>query len=351
MSLALLLPRIASGSFSTELWNRLVGLAGSDLPLDGGASLRFSLATPPAANSWLTALNLSGGGTAHLFVRDFPFRKLFNVGLDTADVAALPQGLRQALLDGMLGAILAALPASVRDAASVAAQGLPAALPDLAASHTQWFDVTLTGADGTPIQFSLGCDRAAILRLLGDVLARRAPVAGPLADRLSLSAYPTLGRVVLGMHEFEMLEAGAMVVLPHRPPDQLSVRVDTVHYQFAQGQNGWTCLGGHPALNDRISGARMDDTDGNPADAGTAPGPVSVGDLKIAVDFDIAHMLVPVGDLARWQPGAVVGLDLPATADNIEVTIRANGEVVGQGDLVRIDDRLAVRISRLLLRR
>jgi len=35
----------------------------------------------------------------------------------------------------------------------------------------------------------------------------------------------------------------------------------------------------------------------------------------------------------------------------VEVTIRANGDVIGSGDLVRIDHRVAVRITRLFLRR
>jgi flagellar motor switch/type III secretory pathway protein FliN len=78
-------------------------------------------------------------------------------------------------------------------------------------------------------------------------------------------------------------------------------------------------------------------------------GPVSVSELRVAVDFDIGHLSIPVATLSQWQPGALVELGTPATENGLEVTIRVNGEIIGQGDLVRIDDRLAVRINRLLL--
>lgn len=351
MTLAVLLPRIASGAFNTELWNGLVGLAGESLPLgDGGAALRYTLASPPAADAWLATLQLTGGGITYVHVRDFPFRQMFNIGLDAADVAALPDGLRQAMLDGMFASILGALPQQARDAVSIGAQGLAPAFPDHAASHVQWFDVALQRPDGSSVAFDVGCDRTALLRLLGGSLTSYAPANGPLAERVALSAYPTLGRVALGYDEFRKLEPGAMVVLPQRPAGQLAVRVDTVTYEFSQTDDGWACLGGHPALIDGPQGALMDDTNDPAGGPESKPEAVSVSGLRIALDFDIARLSVPVSTLSQWQAGSVVPIDVPDTGDGLEVTIRADGDVIGQGDLVRIDDRLAVRITRLLVR-
>lgn len=351
MTLAVLLPRIASGAFRTELWNGLVGLAGEDLPLSsGGGTLRFALASPPASDAWLASFQLTGGGTAYVHAREFPFRQMFNVSLDAADIPALPDGLRQAMLDGIFASILAALSEQVRDTATIGAQGLASAFPDHAASHVQWFDVTLARGDGSSIVFDVGCDRTALLRLLADNLAGHVPAKGPLAEGLALPAYATLGRLAVGYDEFMTLEPGAVVVLALRPAGQLAVRVDTVLYDFSQVDNGWTCLGGHAALIDGTKGARMDDTIDPAGGPESEAGTVSVSGLRIALDFDIARLLVPVSELSQWQAGSVVPIDVPATGDGLEVTIRANGDVVGQGDLVRIDDRLAVRITRLLLR-
>lgn len=350
MTLAALLPQIAGGTFSAELWNGLVGLASENLPLgQSGSAVRFALASPPPADAWLATLRLSGGGTAYLRVREFPFRQLFNVALDAADVAGLPDGLRQALLDGMFAAIVASLPQPAREEATIAAQGLASAFPDHATSQVQWFDVTLARADGSSIVFDAGCDRAALLRLLGDRLASQPPATGPLAERLTLPAYATLGRVVLNYDEFTQLEPGALVVLAQREAGRLAVRVDTAIYDFSATDSGWTCLGGRTAPDDS-RGASMDEPNDPAGGAVGAAETVSVSGIKVALDFDIAQLSVPVSTLSQWQAGSVVDIGVPAIGDGLEVTIRAGGDVIGQGDLVRIDDRLAVRITRLSLR-
>ena len=69
--------------------------------------------------------------------------------------------------------------------------------------------------------------------------------------------------------------------------------------------------------------------------------------LPVVLDFDLGRTTVTVAELESWQPGAVIALDLPAPGDGVEVTVRANGAVVGVGDLVRIDDRVGVRLTRL----
>ncbi len=363
MTLVALLPQIAAGAFNAELWNGLVGLAGESLPLgDSGSTVRFTLSSPPPTDAWLASLRLNGGAPAYLHVREFPFRQMFNVALDAADVAALPDGLRQALLDGMFATILAALPEPARAGTVVAAQGLASTFPEHAASQLQWFDVALVRADGSTISFDAGCDRATLLSMLGEGLAARAPAEGPLAERLALPAYATLGRVELSYGEFTQLEPDALVVLAERETGRLAVRVDTALYEFQQADEGWTCLGSHMAPH-AARGASMDEPD-DPTDAASevpeaaeaavpavaeTPEAVSVSGLKIALDFDIAQLSVPVGTLAQWQAGSVVDIGVPAIGDGLEVTIRAGGNVIGQGDLVRIDERLAVRITRLTL--
>ena len=347
MTLAALLPQLAAGSFNAEFWNALVGLAGQSLPLgDNGSAVRFTLGSPPPADAWLASLQLDGAGAAYLHVREFPFRQMFDVGLDAADVATLPDGLRQALFDGMFATILATLPEPVRNGAVIAAQGLASAFPEHAASQLQWFDVALVRADGSTIVFDAGCDRATLTDILGEVLASQVPAEGPLAERLVLPAFATLGRMELGYGDFTRLEPGALVVLAEREAGRLAVRVDAAVYDFRQADDGWTCLGSHMATL-AARGARMDEANNSTEAAPEAAETVSLSGLRIALDFDIAQISVPVSTLSRWQAGSVVDIGLPALGDGLEVTIRAGGDVIGQGDLVRIDDRLAVRITRL----
>jgi flagellar motor switch/type III secretory pathway protein FliN len=76
---------------------------------------------------------------------------------------------------------------------------------------------------------------------------------------------------------------------------------------------------------------------------------ISVDALRLTIDFDIGRKSVPLAALSQWQNGTIVDLEPPALADGVAVTIRCNGDVVGTGDLVRIDDRIAVRVTRFLL--
>ncbi|MFT0891983.1 FliM/FliN family flagellar motor switch protein [Pseudochelatococcus sp. G4_1912] len=80
------------------------------------------------------------------------------------------------------------------------------------------------------------------------------------------------------------------------------------------------------------------------------PDGVRLSDLGITIDFDIGERDFTLAEIETWQPGAVVALDPPALTDRVEVTLRANGRTIATGDLIAIDDRLAVRLSKLFLR-
>ncbi|MEZ0472866.1 type III secretion system cytoplasmic ring protein SctQ [Luteimonas salinilitoris] len=71
------------------------------------------------------------------------------------------------------------------------------------------------------------------------------------------------------------------------------------------------------------------------ADAGVRPLPVHVA-------FEIGRLEMRVGELSALQPGYV--FTLPARLEGTNVTIRANGEAVGQGELVAVGDTLGVRL-------
>jgi flagellar motor switch/type III secretory pathway protein FliN len=75
---------------------------------------------------------------------------------------------------------------------------------------------------------------------------------------------------------------------------------------------------------------------------------MDAGDLGVIIDFDLGRMTVPLAQVQSWQPGMVVPLELPSAEDGVEITVRANGQIIGTGDLVRIDDRIAVRLNRLV---
>jgi len=68
----------------------------------------------------------------------------------------------------------------------------------------------------------------------------------------------------------------------------------------------------------------------------------------MVVDMDIGRTTMPLSEIERWVPGVLVGLSPPELKAGIEVTLRINSRAIAVGDLVLIDNRLAVRITRML---
>ena len=75
-----------------------------------------------------------------------------------------------------------------------------------------------------------------------------------------------------------------------------------------------------------------------------APGAVHVDDIEIRLVFDLGEKTLKLGELAALQPGQVLALEAPARG---QVAIRANGRLIGRGELVRIADRVGIRVMEL----
>ncbi|MES2934004.1 MAG: type III secretion system cytoplasmic ring protein SctQ [Pseudomonadota bacterium] len=70
----------------------------------------------------------------------------------------------------------------------------------------------------------------------------------------------------------------------------------------------------------------------------------SMDDISIALRFDLGQHHLPLRELASLQPGYVIPLGFHP--EQQAITICANGAPVGQGELVVVDEELAVRIVR-----
>ena len=77
------------------------------------------------------------------------------------------------------------------------------------------------------------------------------------------------------------------------------------------------------------------------------PAEVSLQDVAVGVDFMLARTSMTFADLQAFTPGFAIKLDRPVSS---AVTIVVSGRAVGEGELVQIDDRLGVRITRLVER-
>ena len=66
--------------------------------------------------------------------------------------------------------------------------------------------------------------------------------------------------------------------------------------------------------------------------------------LPIRLTFDLGERTITLGELQALDAGSALPLERPLQDF---VTIRANGAIVGEGQLVEMDGRLGVMISRL----
>ncbi|WP_062012817.1 FliM/FliN family flagellar motor switch protein [Aureimonas sp. AU4] len=350
-------PADGGGADGLLLWNRFVAGAGEARPVGaGGVSLRYELAEAPAPQTWCVRLLLPeamGSGAMLVCPRAFPFREIAGVELDASDLGALPAELRGAILLGMQGALARASGFGAGALPRIGEDGPLSALRDPA---LEWLAVTLEGVASAEVSAHVGARRGDLLRLLG------APGDGPmpqgaLAGGLEVPVDLTAGRIDLTLAELRRIEPGDVAVLAAMPADQLHIRAGQFRFVFTQGEGGWTSSGALPIPRQRPrtlfggleAAQRQEDPvmSDQPADRETAPDTLSIEDLTLGVDFDLGRVAVPFSTLQSWTRGTVVPLSPPSTEPGVAVTIRINGDAVGTGDIVRIDDRIGVRITRL----
>ena len=72
-----------------------------------------------------------------------------------------------------------------------------------------------------------------------------------------------------------------------------------------------------------------------------------VADVPVELRFEAGRAVLPLDRACELQPGYVVALDKPL--DDQVITIYANGVAVGHGELVLLDERVAVRWVRTLV--
>lgn len=364
MTIAWLPPQFAEALGDDALWNAVAGLAGENVALDEqGTAVSFALGEAPAGSAWVAeCLAADGGPAAFIHFREFPFGPLFEVELTAESLSSLPPGLRDALVEGMFNFVAMASVPDQQTRPRMGRQGMLSAFAEAAEPTIQWFDIRLAVSGGALVALDVACRRDLAARIAAQFASARPAAQQAIASRLSVPVDFTLGAIELPLSQAASLEPGAIAVLGEGASGGISVRLQDMLFDFEPAEQGWACKSRRPVqrLPAQRTEAHMDGNDvmENEAEEDRAepvePTPdreeLAIGDLRIAIDFDIGRRMVPVSELSAWQPGAIVQLEPPQIADGVEVTIRANGDIVGSGDIVRVDDRLAVRITRLSLR-
>ena len=286
----------------------------------------------------------------------------------------LPQAAAQQLLSALLGgAALPPLPQEMQAGALAAAldevlghlerlgRGAPQAMPLVSAQPPAPLPHVLA------LQLDAQQGRQAIagvlrtdglgLLLLAGLVATRPPQISPLTgETLPLSLYLDIGYATLGVEELQQLGPGDML-----PMERSFVSAERVLWLQAPGAGGLhvrfpeaayaeaayaeaACAGAAGAAPAPFLTVVQSWSHVMPA---TDPSPVAAASfdaIPVRLSFDLGEIHLTLAELRALQPGQTIRLGHPVAS---AVRIRANGALIGEGELIEIDGLLGVSVSQL----
>lgn len=370
----------------TGFWNAVLSYSGQPVQVPGKtSSISFRQADRPDGQLPAHRIRVRDSDDLVVVCESFPFNALFNLELNYADIAVVAEPLRSALYEGVVSTLLGAMPDDVSSDLKLEATGALSEICDPGtAGKLTWLAVTVSGIAAENVEATVGLTPRMVADTLGADRMLGQAVWRELGQHISVAARPVAGYGRLSLEDFRNIAVGDAVLLSLSESVR-HVCVADLTFEFARGEEGWACSGsfrtGTRFLNglsgDNRGGTvqtEQDDTaqDGADPDAESKAGqaeaagqqdeaaaetaqvdPAPAADapldkvLPVTLEFGFAERQVPLAEIEAWQAGSIVELDMPDITDGISVAMRVNGQLVGHGDLVKIDDRVAVRISQL----
>lgn len=256
------------------------------------------------------------------------------------EAGAVPSALVSAAIETLLAEVVAGL-SDASPGGPVRVVGRDGPAPALAQG---WTVAARHPASGATVYATLEADGLGLMLLAG-LIGRATPATNEIdADAVPVRIAACLGWAHLPAAELRSLAPRDTVFLDHClvSPDGelwlgaggqgLRVRRQDSSYLITQG---WTSL--------------MTETSQPQADAAAAePGAQTSLDLDaipVRLTFELGERQITLGELKQLQPGETFDLERPL-ADG-PVLVRANGALVGTGELVEIDGRIGVTLHRL----
>ena len=189
--------------------------------------------------------------------------------------------------------------------------------------------------------------------LLKEMIEKLPPAAGREWDDLPIRVWFEMGSARLSVRELASIEPRDIVLpdecaLQNRnrvrirwAPDRrlngvLQDRTITVTESECEYEEGLE------AMNEETLNHEDESAEDEPA-AETEKA-ASVDDLPVELVFELGEQRMPLSALKRLQPGYVFNLEKTLEKP---VTVRANGRIIGYGELVQIEDRIGVRVLEL----
>lgn len=326
-----------------ELWNAILPWAGEALHPTPGVRASFALAEAPDPR--LRAHHLRLGGRIDLVAAPltFPFEAMFGADFDVDELERLPPALASRLDQAVIDVLWRCLPDTHLAAPTIRASGPVAEMSTAAGqsveSDRHWFTADVVGLANGSGEASLlvGAALRDVVELVagGRVAARTVPSA--LAMRITAPVTRRIDTMAITADELARLRPGDVIVLDEAAATEIRLCGQGWEWHLQPHDGGYAIVHAGPQANETVA-------EGVPAMAETTLSQSLTFDLR----FEIGRFDVPIGALDAWRPGTVVTFEPPQAANGATVTLTVNGRDIGHGDLIGVDDRLAVRITHLI---
>lgn len=280
-----------------------------------------------------------GGGQMALDLTPSALDAWVQITLGTAGLVSLPDAFRQAAMEHVLQWLTSALDGAARGPAQL--QSVVAAGPGRPAEAPHALALGVQLEQGPALSCTLHMDSLALM--LVSSLARNLPATGqgPSLDQLPVALHLCVGQTALPLKQLRALKRGAMVWLSqsHLHSGQgvlLRTAIGARRFWSAPAvlQDGQLILTSNPLT-------MTTPTDPTQASDDT---PLSLDEMPIHLSFDVGQKVLTLGQLRQLSEGHALPLDRDIQT---AVSIRANGALIGQGQLLDIDGRLGVLINQL----
>lgn len=318
------------------IWNALVASFDQPFELLNGAQAFLASAPQVAVPTGLSFVLQTGQGALQINVVSLPFASISGAQVDLADIPSLPPPLPAILTDGLRDLLLELLPDTLRTQIVSAELGEIATIDD-----TEVIMVTVLGRNWPEAgQFVIQGPRA-VLAALAAMPGATAPVPTlpqALACLIPLSVRIVLRGRVIPLRVMRSLEVGD-IILPPPHGAQILLLGGKLVAGLTNDIETWTIT--ELAVNNEND--LPDVTQVSEA----APEAASLDDIPISLAFVIDTRTIPLSDLQNLRPGAALPFTPLSPTAGIEVQVLANGRAIGSGNIVEIDGRHAVRLSRL----
>lgn len=321
---------------------------GAGLPVAFGSAWRAALQPlavpePLAEAAWTVRAEWAGAP----FVLQWPAvaaTELLASQLGDVSLPALPPELALAAAEAAMAGVIDQLQRLGRGAPQLLSLEAPSdavAATAAAAGPAHAFRLELRASDGSQaVSARLQTDALGLLLLAG-LVGRRALSAGALDEHAPLSLQAEIGHTRLSAADVASLGSGDVVLL------------DACH--LGAGRTLWLTADGRAGLHAALapSGDAAPPvltvihpwTATMPVSEPSADTPAaSLDAVPVRLSFDIGELQFTLAQLRSLQAGQTLDLGHPLAG---AVRIRANGALVGEGDLVEIDGQLGVSVRSL----